>query len=220
MHSRDDRSARHAVNANPHATLEPVSRAPRRRPAAAKAGPAMVAMLLASGFVSYAIVLGADGPLAHLMPSRPPTSTQAMVLAPAPEEASREDRHAQYLVRSTLMALDDAHRTGNYAVLRQLASPAFQTANSAERLAEAFAAQRRQDLDLSVAALAQPEWSQSPAVGDDNLLRLAGSYGLADSGRLTFALVFAPAGGVWRLYEIHVGQTPRQTGAVRAAGLR
>jgi hypothetical protein len=171
----------------------------------------MVAGIVGAALLSGGLVLGAEGPFG------PALACRAAPQAPAAEPDSRESRLALYLVRATLMALDDAHRTGNYAVLRELAAPAFQASNSAAGLAEVFAAQRRQGIDLSVAALALPRWSRPPAVGDDGLLRLVGSYPLAGD-RLVFALAFAAVGGGWRMLEIHVGVEP--SAPLRASDLR
>ncbi|XUJ36695.1 hypothetical protein ACQ5SK_19580 [Bradyrhizobium japonicum] len=41
---------------------------------------------------------------------------------------------ALYLIRSTLLSLNDANRTGNYTVLRDLAAPDFQARNAAADL--------------------------------------------------------------------------------------
>lgn len=205
--------------ANRPRVAEPAGQHRRRKSLPAGAKALVAASVLAAGFLSYAAVLGPDGPLAPIFQSALRRAEKAQATAATEAEPS-DERLAVYLVRSTLMALDDAHRSGNYSVLRQLSSPAFQAANSTERLAEAFAAQRRQEIDLSVAAFARPAWSEPPAVGRDNLLRLAGGFDQVDGGRLKFALVFAPSGGAWRLYEIHVGQEPRLADARLAGGLR
>jgi hypothetical protein len=63
---------------------------------------------------------------------------------------------AQILIRSTLIALDHANRTGNYTVLRDLGAPGFQTANTAARLSEIFANLRAQNADLSGVAVIEP----------------------------------------------------------------
>jgi hypothetical protein len=63
---------------------------------------------------------------------------------------------ALILIRSTLIALDHANRTGNYTVLRDLGAPGFQTANTAARLSEIFANQRAQNADLSGVAVIEP----------------------------------------------------------------
>jgi hypothetical protein len=46
---------------------------------------------------------------------------------------------ALYLIRSTLLTLNDANRSGNYTVLRELAAPDFQVKNSAADLGVIFA---------------------------------------------------------------------------------
>ncbi|MBS0240707.1 MAG: hypothetical protein JSS20_00930 [Proteobacteria bacterium] len=146
-------------------------------------------------------MLGQDGPLAPalaLLERRPD---------PSNGHRAAEDRAALYLVRSTLMTLDDANRSGNYSVLRSLAAPSFQTHNSVDRLSELFATHRARALDLSVAAVDAPSWTSPPAIGPDRLLRLVGHYP-APGARIRFALAFEPSAGSWRLYEIIVGTEP------------
>ena len=112
-----------------------------------------------------------------------------------------------FLARSTLMALNDANRTGNYGVLRALAAPGFQTANSGDALARIFEGLRREGVDLSIAAVRPPSWEVLPAIGADGLLRLRGSY---STGRhaVRFALAYAAVGESWRLIEISVAAEP------------
>ncbi len=50
---------------------------------------------------------------------------------------------ALYLIRSTLITLNDANRSGNYTVLRDLASPEFQGNNTAADLSQIFADLRK-----------------------------------------------------------------------------
>ena len=57
---------------------------------------------------------------------------------------------ALYLIRSTLLSLNDANRTGNYTVLRDLAAPDFQAANTAADLALNFTDLRRRNIALAV----------------------------------------------------------------------
>jgi hypothetical protein len=56
----------------------------------------------------------------------------------APTSAQIDRNGVIILIRSTLLALDHANKTGNYTVLRDLGSPGFQT-NTDARLAEIFA---------------------------------------------------------------------------------
>jgi hypothetical protein len=83
--------------------------------------------------------------------------------APAAPQPAQIDRNGVLiLIRSTVLALDQANKTGNYTVLRDLGAPGFQ-ANTAARLAEIFASQRRDNLDLSGVAVIDPQLMGSGA---------------------------------------------------------
>src|SRR4051812_18904799 len=69
-------------------------------------------------------------------PATPPPAGQQQAPAEQPIEIDRNG--VLILIRSTLLALDHANRTGNYTVLRDLGAPGFYTANTAARLAEIF----------------------------------------------------------------------------------
>src|SRR5580692_8370774 len=107
------------------------------------------------------------------------------------------------LVRSTLIALDQANTTGNYTVLRDLGSPAFQ-ANSAARLGEIFAGLRHESLDLSGVAVLDPELTLLPQIDADGMMRMTGFFPSAPA-QINFDLVYAPVNGLWRLFAITVG---------------
>src|SRR3954468_15777593 len=77
-------------------------------------------------------------------------ASSAPATQPAPQQPIQIDRNGVLiLIRSTLLALDHANRTGNYTVLRDLGAPGFQAGNTAARLSEIFASLRSQNLDLS-----------------------------------------------------------------------
>jgi hypothetical protein len=111
------------------------------------------------------------------------------------------------LVRSTLIALDQANKTGNYTVLRDLGAPGFQV-NSAARLGEIFAGLRRDNLDLSGVAAIDPQLTLLPEIGADGMMRMTGFFPSAPS-QINFDLLYAPVNGQWRLYGVSValGQT-------------
>ncbi len=110
---------------------------------------------------------------------------------------------ALYLIRSSLLTLNDANRSGNYSVLRDLAAPDFQTRNSAADLALIFADLRARKFDLFAAALVAPSLTASPALDANRMLRLAGSFPTQPL-RIDFNLLFQDVGGQWRLYGISV----------------
>jgi len=115
-----------------------------------------------------------------------------------PEETSR-----LILVRSTLVALDHANRTGNYGVLRDLGSPRFAAANTEARLAAIFSGLREEGIDMRAAAVSEIRFSSPPFVDKNNLLRLAGVVPISPQP-VRFDLAFEIAGGEWRLFGIGV----------------
>ena len=106
-------------------------------------------------------------------------------------------------MRSTLIALDQANKTGNYTVLRDLGSPAFQ-ANTAARLGEIFAGLRHEHLDLSGVAVLDPELTLLPQIDAEGMMRMTGFFPSAPA-QINFDLVYAPVNGQWRLFAITVG---------------
>lgn len=119
-----------------------------------------------------------------------------------------------YLVRSTLLALDGANKTGNYSVLRESATQEFQHRNSAADLALIFADLRRRGVDLTLAAVRTPRLSLAPAADAQGRLRLAGQIG-SGAETVGFDLVFVVAGSAWKLDAISIAAAPRQVGEAR-----
>ena len=81
----------------------------------------------------------------------------------APKPAQIDRNGVLILIRSTLLALDQANKTGNYTVLRDIGAPGFQT-NSAARLGEIFAKLRNDNLDLSGVAVIDPQLNLLPQI--------------------------------------------------------
>ena len=118
---------------------------------------------------------------------------------------------AFYLIRSTLLTLNDANRSGNYTVLRDLAAPDFQARNSASDLSDSFADLRRRKFDLFAAALIAPELTAAPAIDPKGMLRLTGHFPTRPQ-QIDFDLLFQNVGGQWRLFGIAVA-TPTAAAA-------
>src|SRR5262245_57698691 len=114
---------------------------------------------------------------------------------------------ALYLIRSTLLTLNDANRTGNYTVLRDLASPDFQNKNTAADLSDSFADLRRRHFDLFSVALAAPQLAAAPALDGNGMLRLTGFFPTRPQ-QINFDLLFQNVAGQWRLFGISVA-TPQ-----------
>jgi len=146
-------------------------------------------------------------------------------VAQAPKQASVENRTPKpvqidrngvlILIRSALLALDQANKTGNYTVLRDLGAPGFQI-NTAARLAEIFANQRTDNMDLSGVAAIDPQLSLLPQIETNGLMRLAGFFPSMPS-QVNFELAFAAVNGQWRLFGISVSVAQTAPAAPEAA---
>ena len=121
---------------------------------------------------------------------------------PAPRPAQIDRNGMLILVRSTLVALDQANKTGNYTVLRDLGSPEFQV-NSAARLGEIFAKQRHDGVDLSGVAVIEPQLTLAPQIEANGMMRMAGFFPSVPT-QTNFELMYAPVNRQWRLFAIGV----------------
>ena len=126
--------------------------------------------------------------------------SQAPAQAPKPAQIDRNG--VLVLIRSSLLALDQANKTGNYTVLRDLGAPAFQ-ANTAARLAEIFAKLRADNLDLSGVAVIDPQLSLLPQIEGNGLMHMSGFFPSVPS-QVNFDLAYAAVNGQWRLFGISV----------------
>jgi hypothetical protein len=122
--------------------------------------------------------------------------------APAPKPAQIDRNGVMILIRSSLLALDQANKTGNYTVLRDIGAPGFQS-NTAARLGEIFAKLRGDNLDLSGVAVIDPQLSLLPQIEANGLMHMAGFFPSVPT-QVNFDLSFAPVNGQWRLFGISV----------------
>lgn len=111
------------------------------------------------------------------------------------------------LVRTTLIALNQANFTGNYGVLHALGTPRLQTSVSPVELGIAFTDLREQRLDLSPVLLLSPELSEPPSLAPDGTLRLAGIFNTTPV-HIAFVTVFKPVAGIWRIEGLSVRALP------------
>jgi hypothetical protein len=122
--------------------------------------------------------------------------------AQAPRPAQIDRNGVLILVRSALLALDQANKTGNYTVLRDLGSSDFQ-ANSAARLADIFAQQRKDNVDLSGVSVIDPQLTLLPQIEANGLLHMAGFFPSVPT-QVNFEMLYAPVNGHWRLFGLSV----------------
>ncbi len=164
------------------------------------AGLIVVVIALAAG----AVVMTRLPDAAAQAPKQPPPAQkqQPQQQSQAPKPAQIDRNGVLILIRETLLALDQANKTGNYTVLRDLGAPDFQ-ANSAAQLAEIFAQQRRDNIDLSGVAVIDPQLTLLPQIEANGMMRMAGFFPSVPT-QVNFELLYAPVGGRWRLFGLSV----------------
>jgi hypothetical protein len=160
--------------------------------------------------------------LAQQQPTAPkpvasPPAKNAPATSPKQQQQSQQQQQAQqqqpsmpvsteqalYLIRSTLLTLNDANRSGNYTVLRDLAAPDFQARNTAADLSQSFSDLRRRNFDLYGAALLAPQLTAVPALDQRGFLHLAGYFPTRPQ-QINFDLLFANVANQWRLFGISI----------------
>jgi hypothetical protein len=149
--------------------------------------------------------------------TRSRVETQTPAPAASPKTATPVSvEQALYLIRSTLLTLNDANRSGNYTVLRDLAALGFQAKNSAADLALIFADLRRRNFDLFAVALIAPQLSAPPALNPQGMLQLSGVFPTRPL-QIKFDLLFENVQGQWRLFGISVATPQAPQAAAPAA---
>jgi hypothetical protein len=137
--------------------------------------------------------------LAETSPVAPPKQPLTVV---APADGAMPDAYKlNMMIRTTLIALNQANLTGNYSVLRDLGTPQFQAMNSDAQLAVIFAALRQRNLDLSPLLFFDPQLTRQPAIEPGGVLRLTGLIPTTPE-RILFDMGFERIGDQWRLSAI------------------
>jgi hypothetical protein len=155
--------------------------------------------------IRYAAVTG-------ILFEAPAAAAKSAPAAPAKQQQSQPQQQpslpvsteqALYLIRSTILTLNDANRSGNYTVLRDLAAPDFQARNTAADLSQSFSDLRRRNFDLYGAALLAPQLTAVPALDQRGFLRLAGLFPTRPQ-QINFDLLFQDVSNQWRLFGIAI----------------
>jgi hypothetical protein len=148
-----------------------------------------------------------------------PAATQQFAPASAPQAeaaAPPDDIHIVLMIRNTVLALNQANVTGNYSVLRDMGTPAFQMTNSQARLAEIFASLRARKLDLSPIMVFNPKLLSPPAMQEGQVLKLAGFFPTTPE-QVHFELAYQRYGEQWLLAGLAVNVSPPSDGPQASA---
>lgn len=160
-----------------------------------------------AAFLAASTIL-ASLPMAGTALAQPAPSSQIGSPQAGDKPAQIDRNGVLILIRSSLLAVDQANKTGNYTVLRDLGAPGFQAANTATRLGEIFANLRNQNLDLSGVAVLEPQLTLLPTIGANGMMRMAGFFPSVPT-QINFELLYAPVDSRWRLFGIglNIGQS-------------
>jgi hypothetical protein len=209
-------------------SFPPVERKFRRdRRAIGESGPRIIilhwlpGLILAAGF-ALCVAWALTSPLAQQQPVKPKPAAAAPAKPAKPAEAPKQQQEPSmpvsteqtlYLIRSTLLTLNDANRSGNYTVLRDLAAPDFQARNTAADLSQSFSDLRHRNFDLYGAALLAPQLTAVPALDQRGYLHLTGFFPTRPQ-QIDFDLLFANVANQWRLFGVAI-TTPQAPTAER-----
>ena len=136
----------------------------------------------------------------------PPPPPRPAAPAPAANLPVPDQGTSLKMLWSIMTAVDQANRTGNYSVLRDLGTPAFQANNNPANLAAIFSRLREQRIDLADTLLVIPTWEIAPRMVSPTVLRMRGTFPLRPQP-IAFDLLFAWDRG-WRLDGVAVQAMP------------
>lgn len=121
----------------------------------------------------------------------------------APPHKLPDDFKINLMIRTAVIAVNHANKTNNYTVLRDLGSPRFKEANSAEKLQTIFAGLRKTKFDLAPVLFFTPQMLAPPAVTNSDMLRLTGFFDTVPQ-RVSFDLLFESVNEEWLIYGINI----------------
>jgi hypothetical protein len=113
------------------------------------------------------------------------------------------------LIRRTLLTINDANLSGNYSVLRDLAAPGFQGANSQATLVGIFADLRNRNVDLAPILMFDPKLVRQPEIDANGMLHVSGIVPTAPE-QVNFELLFQSTAGRWRLFGVALNTSRSQ----------
>jgi hypothetical protein len=160
----------------------------------------MVDQVLRAGLVMLALALfvSADAGAAPTPPGQAPTAVLPTRTPPVPAPIV-----TLALVRNTLLAVDQANKSGNYTVLRDIAGPSFHDNNDPARLAQIFAPLRAQKVDMLAVAVIDPQYKEQPRITAKRMLYVSGRFTIRPRS-VNFELLFEVVRGEWRIYGISI----------------
>lgn len=110
------------------------------------------------------------------------------------------------LIKSSLIALNQANLTGNYQVLYALGSDTLRRTTNPQNLAQSFAPFRQRGVDLSPIIFLNPQLARAAAI-EQGRLHIVGSFPTQPL-QITFDFWFEPSQGQWKFIQLNTSLVP------------
>lgn len=132
-------------------------------------------------------------------------ASQSVAQVPSTNMNAEARRLSTLLIKNAIISVNQGNLTGNYTVLRDLASPGFRERNSASDLGSIFGNLREKKLDLSPIVLLEPVITLAKFSKEQQQLRLTG-YFPSEPLQIKFDLIFQQANpGGWMIHGLSIG---------------
>ncbi len=148
-----------------------------------------------------AVFLAAAAFAAPAALAAPPSQTLTLLKPVMPKVPSAPAVLA--MVRSTLIAVDQGNKTGNYTVVRDIGAPDFRDTNTPAKLSLVFANLVEQGVDMLPVLVVEPQYREAPRLTARRMLYVAGTFNIQPR-RVSFELLFDVWKGEWRLYGVSI----------------
>lgn len=125
----------------------------------------------------------------------------------AAEPALPSEAVQEKLIKSSLLTLNDANITGNYAVLHAKLAKPFRTQFSPDKLKQGFRTFAEKQIDLSIIAIKTPVATTPTKIDDRGVLQLRGYFDTQPS-RVHYELDFLVSEEEWKPLSINVRVRP------------
>ena len=134
-------------------------------------------------------------------------SLLAMVAPLRAENTVPNAQLQEILIKTSLLTLNDANITGNYAVLHAKLAKPFRDQFTPERLKQVFKPFADKRLDYGLIAAKPPVAAGEAAIDSRGALHLHGYFDTRPS-RLTYDIDFVPSEGEWKPIKLNVDIKP------------
>ena len=175
----------------------------------------LVSLAVALSFVVSGVAM------AQSAPAPQPVFTAAPTSAPPPISSTPVPGELELvkLIWTTMVAVDQGNRSGNYSVLRDLSASGFQINNDPAQLTQIFAGIRNTRLDLANTLLVAPVYTGGPVLIAPDVFRVKGYFALRPTA-IAFDLQFQWQQGRWKMFGVSLAPQPLSTQLPVSPGVR